>query len=170
MRMWLDTEFNGFQGELISMALVSESGAEWYCVLPCAQPNEWVQSHVLPVLKKRPSSKVRDIAVRQLTISLAKWFRQFPTVHVVANYPADLEHLCRALLLSGGDYVITPPLTLELLSDLPSVSERSLVPHNALEDARALMKLDLGLATSARSRRSSECFPPRELAGPIEPV
>lgn len=144
MRLWLDTEFNGFQGELISMALVSECGAEWYRVLPCAEPNEWVQKYVLPVLKKRPSSHDREVAGRLLSVSLARWLRQFPTIHITADYPADLEHFCRALLLGAGEYVITPPLTLELRSDLPSVSSRSCIPHNALEDARALMKLALG--------------------------
>ncbi len=143
MRLWLDTEFNGFQGELISMALVSECGAEWYRVLPCDEPTEWVQTHVLPVLNKKPSSRDRLVASRRLTLSLGRWFRQFPTINIAADYPADLEHLCRALLLGYGDYVITPPLTLELRSDLPSVSAYSRIPHNALEDAKALMKLDL---------------------------
>lgn len=145
MRLWLDTEFNGFQGDLISMALVSESAAEWYRVLPCPNPNDWVKRHVLPVLKKRPSSHEPLLASRRLTLSLARWLHQFPTVHVTADYPADLEHLCRALVLGPGEYVVTPPLKLELRSDLPSVSAFSAIPHNALEDAKALRRLDLGI-------------------------
>jgi hypothetical protein len=144
MRLWLDCEFNGCQGELISMALVSECPAEWYQVLPCSEPNEWVQKHVLPMLNKRPRSYDREAAVRLLTVGLARWFRQLQVIHITADYPADLAHLCRVLLLGQGDYVITPPLTLELRRDLPSVSQCSRIPHNALEDARALMKLDLG--------------------------
>ena len=153
MRLWLDTEFNGFQGDLISMALVSECEAEWYRVLPCSNPNDWVKAHVLPVLRKRPSSQDQAIAVLRLTTSLARWLGQFPTIHIIADYPRDLEFLCRALILGQGDYIITPPLTLELRSDLPPVSAASAIPHNALEDARALKRLDLGLQTGLEHSR-----------------
>lgn len=43
MRLYLDTEFNGFGGSLISAALVSTGGHEWYEVLPCSHPNAWVK-------------------------------------------------------------------------------------------------------------------------------
>lgn len=32
MKFYLDTEFNGFGGELISLALVSEQGHEWIII------------------------------------------------------------------------------------------------------------------------------------------
>lgn len=41
MRLWLDTEFNGFKGELIGLALVDEAGREWYEVLKCKDPVPW---------------------------------------------------------------------------------------------------------------------------------
>lgn len=44
-------------------------------------------------------------------------------------------------MLPRGEYVLTPPLTLELLTHLPSTSWVSSIPHNALEDARALRRL-----------------------------
>ena len=50
MRYFLDTEFNGFGGELISLALVPEHGHdEYYAVLPL--PDElhpWVERNVVP--------------------------------------------------------------------------------------------------------------------------
>ena len=49
MRYFLDTEFNGFAGELISVALVPEHGdQEFYAVLPLPEaPNNWVTRNVL---------------------------------------------------------------------------------------------------------------------------
>lgn len=43
MRIYVDCEFNGFGGELMSMALVAEDGREWYNVLPLPRDIEpWV--------------------------------------------------------------------------------------------------------------------------------
>ena len=54
MRIYIDTEFNEFKGELISMALVAEDGEEFYEVLHCANPKGWVAEHVMPFLEKEP--------------------------------------------------------------------------------------------------------------------
>lgn len=141
MNIYLDTEYNGFGGELISMALVAESGEEWYRVLPCPEPVEWVKQHVMPVVHKRVCSRDPQLARRRLSMSLGRWLRRFTCVHITADYPADLQLFCQALLLGRGCFLLVPPMTLELRRDLPSVTKSSAIPHNALEDARALMKL-----------------------------
>jgi len=43
MKMWIDTEFNEYRGELISLALVAEDGREWYGVRYCDAPGWWVK-------------------------------------------------------------------------------------------------------------------------------
>jgi hypothetical protein len=55
MRYFLDTEFNGFGGELISIALVPEvqSLAPFYEAIECTNPIAWVKDNVLPVLETR---------------------------------------------------------------------------------------------------------------------
>jgi hypothetical protein len=54
MNLFLDCEFNGFGGELISMALVDGDGNYFYEVLPCLEPINWVKENVLPMLDKQP--------------------------------------------------------------------------------------------------------------------
>ena len=54
MKLFLDCEFNGFGGELISMALVDENEDFLYEVLPCTNPTSWVKDNVIPKLKKQP--------------------------------------------------------------------------------------------------------------------
>jgi hypothetical protein len=60
---------------------------------------------------------------------------------VVADWPEDLSHLMQSLILSPGQMVRIPDLTLKLLqvSAWPSDLEGA-VQHNALWDARALRR------------------------------
>jgi hypothetical protein len=58
MNIYIDCEYNGFNGSLISMALVTMDGQEFYEVLPCDCPDEWVAANVMPVLNK--ASKFLD--------------------------------------------------------------------------------------------------------------
>ena len=56
MRYFLDVEFNGFGGDLISLALVPEDHTTepFYEALPCADAVPWVAGHVIPVLQRQP--------------------------------------------------------------------------------------------------------------------
>ncbi len=54
MRMYIDTKFNEFRGDLISMGIVAEDGNEFYEVLECKNPGSWVAVHVMPILEKEP--------------------------------------------------------------------------------------------------------------------
>ncbi len=76
MRWFLDTEFdeNGKTIELISIALVSEAGKEYYAVSKEFNPaacNDWVKDHVLPKLPKKPWSSRADIAADVKALLLA---------------------------------------------------------------------------------------------------
>lgn len=150
MRIWIDTEFNSFEGELISLALVDEDGASFYRYLHCANPAPWVAEHVMPVLGLySPYPERKDPALMhprnvwtlpRLQLALAQWLGGYDTVHLVADWPEDIVHFCRVLITGPGTRLNTPPLTMEIRRDLDAVS---LVPHNALEDARALRAVHL---------------------------
>ena len=137
MRLWIDTEFNEYKGELISMALVGEDGREWYEVLHMIEPpGPWVTQHVMPILGKKPM-------LRQFVQeSLRNWLAAYPRVHIVADWPEDIQHFCDLLITGPGERIDTPFLTLEIRRDIGS--DLSVIPHNALEDARALRRAELG--------------------------
>lgn len=130
MRVWVDCEFNEFKGDLISMALVAEDGLEWYCVLPCENPGAWVAQHVMPILRQQPVSRAA------FSRSLYLWLAQYDAVHVIADWPEDIAHFCESLITGPGERINTPPLTMEIRRDLDLIP--SAVPHNALDDARAI--------------------------------
>jgi hypothetical protein len=136
MRIWIDTEFNEFRGDLISMALVAESGHEFYASLGCKEPGEWVAEHVMPVIGIESCSN----AVFQKTLGV--FLKHFSSVHLIADWPEDIAHFCNALITGPGKRLSTPRLTIEIRRDLDATSE---IPHNALADARAIRAKHLAL-------------------------
>lgn len=129
MKLFLDCEFNGFQGELVSMGLVDEHDHVFYEVLPCLHPVPWVANHVLPVLNKAAIDRVK------FQQELAWYLRQYEEVEVIADWPEDIAHFCNMLITGAGRRMSIPPLSMQLCTDLMPVSE---LPHNALEDAKGL--------------------------------
>jgi hypothetical protein len=136
MRIWIDTEFNEFKGELISMALVAEDGREFYESVGCEKPGAWVAQNVMPIIGKAP------VAMLLLQRRLFEFLRHYDSVHIVADWPEDIAHFCNALITGPGFRIDTPALTLEIRRDLDAVSA---LPHNALADARAMREVHLAL-------------------------
>lgn len=135
MRYFLDTEFNGFDGPLISIALVPEFEATpcFYAVLPCLLPSAWVASHVMPQLEAEPRGRA-DVAA-----ALTAYLLTDPAPLLVADWPEDIAHAASLLAHQGRRLV--PQARFDLLH-LPGfcTADTSLKPHNALADARALRR------------------------------
>ena len=135
MRYFLDAEFNGFGGDLISLALAPEAqdALAFYEALPCAAPIAWVAERVLPVLQKPPISRPDVIA------KLADYLLHDQAPVVIASWPEDLAQLLLLMVTGPGLRLAMPRLRFELL-DLPLFDSEGLseVPHNALSDAIAL--------------------------------
>jgi len=144
MRFYLDTEFNGFGGELISLALVSEwvqvpmaqeghkMCHEFYAARKITKPHvEWVKEHVLPVLRTHIMSPVT------FKYEFQKFIQNFPECEVICDWHTDAILFYE--MLSGHDYAssLDFPCTTRVLRT-PKGFPVSALPHNALEDARAL--------------------------------
>lgn len=133
MNIWLDSEFNGWGGELISLALVSENGKEFYEVIPCASPNPWVRDNVIPYLKKEPIDKTA------LQGKLSDYLNSFEMLKIMASWPDDFRLLMQMLIIGDGKRIKTPELQMVLLNPTRKGAEiMSKSTHNALEDARLL--------------------------------
>ena len=134
MKLFIDTEFNEYKGELISMALVAEDGSEWYGVRFCDAPGWWVGEHVMPHLNQAPE---RDSDLRS---SLSAFLGGFESIHIVSDWPGDIAHFCNFLEYRPGDRIGPDTMTFEVRRDLPDTATTSAIQHNALEDARAIAK------------------------------
>ena len=149
MRYFLDTEFNGFCGALISLALVPEEGAdELYLTLQSTEaPHKWVERHVFPYLDSVPAGLQSPRLERAAAAEAVSQYIGFdPAPEIVADWPEDFAQFCNLLMTGPGQIVSIPTLTLRLMR-LPgfSTAANSAVPHNALHDARALREHILGL-------------------------
>ena len=133
MALFLDTEFNGWSGKLISLALVSDmADDEWYGVLPLpTNPALWVKENVLPVLNAEPMQPNDFLG------SLYSFLLLHPGETIIADWPADLAHFLQCLYDSRGNgFSGDIGMNLKLIRrQAPLYSE---IPHNALSDARAL--------------------------------
>lgn len=144
MKAFIDCEFNGMGGSLLSLAIVTEQGEEWYSEfpLPAKEPwDGWVKDNVKPLLHTPQFLSGDQGGSRQLVVadaqrSLEHWLAQFDTIHVIADWPDDIRHFCDFLITGPGERIDTPPLTMEIRRDIDS-SQSSLL-HHALHDARAI--------------------------------
>lgn len=142
MRYFLDTEYNGFGGALLSLALVPEDGSEeFYVALECDGPlDPWVERNVIPYLNMVPEGlKGPRLPRRAAAEALAAWLAHDEAPDIVADWPEDLAQLSMLLVVAPGQMLPVPPLSLHFFPLHGfSTAENSAVPHNALHDARAL--------------------------------
>lgn len=142
-RYFLDTEYNGFGGALLSLALVpeDEGDEEFYGVIDHdGDLDPWVERHVVPYLHHVPEMLKCEAASRlSVAQHLAHYLAHDPEPEICADWPEDLAQFAMLLITGPGKMLAVPPYTLRLLT-LPGFSpaRNSQVPHNALHDARAL--------------------------------
>ena len=138
MRLFLDTEFNGFGGKLISLALVPEddSKREFYKEIEIKdQLHPWVKENVAPHLITVPCS------YHEYQQALAQYLWEVGDCTIIADWPDDIRYFCESLITGPG-------MCLALLHNMKfeldfGIDYESKVPHNALHDARAIKEFYL---------------------------
>jgi hypothetical protein len=135
MRFFLDTEFNGFGGELMSMALVPENlnAPEFYCEIEEKdQLDPWVAKNVAPHMFQAP------VRYSEFQIALSRYLLNIEAdeITIVADWPDDIRYFCEAMITGPGERIIMP-MIINFVLDL-NIDYTSAVPHNALWDARAI--------------------------------
>jgi hypothetical protein len=130
MNIYIDCEYNGFDGELITMALVTKDNNIFYERLVCPKYTPWVEQYVKPHLKD-----MKIISLNEFQNKLEKYLSQFKKINIIADWPDDISYFCKMLITSNmGTRINTPPLRMEILR----LDSDSKIPHDALEDAKAL--------------------------------
>lgn len=130
-QLYLDTEFNGHGGQLLSIALANKTGKHFYGRLPDpVNWHPWVTEHVVPFFDIEPEP------TELLRFRLQSYLRVRQPVTIYADWPADFGHLMDLFVGPTFDVSFCPAITMVLLNNSAPVPER---PHNALSDAIALM-------------------------------
>jgi hypothetical protein len=154
--LYLDSEFNGHGGELISLALAAPDGHHWYGYWGQPAPiDSWVEEHVLPYITvgHRPCNlsptSVRAIADRTVfRASLRDYLRSRSNPVIYADWPDDFAHLMRLMSGPSFDQSWMVPCSMVLI-DTPPGEPKPEIPHNAMSDAIALMQWYEKLVTAA---------------------
>jgi len=135
MRLFLDTEFNGFGGRLLSLALFPEDSSKelYFEFEPTEDIDSWVKDHVMPLM----IFNHKWIDPINAKIQLQGYLAQFDAIEIVVDWPDDIKYFCELLIAGPGEMIHTiPKITFELRRDIDSL--KSAHPHNALYDAIAL--------------------------------
>ena len=141
MRYFLDTEYNGIAGELLSLALVPDGGDELYLTLKASDPPvEWVERHVVPYLDSVPEQlSCPRLTRKDAAHALERYLRHDEEPLIVADWPEDIAQFCNLMITGPGDMVdVRHVMFLLIPMSNFSTAANSKVPHNALHDARAL--------------------------------
>jgi len=141
MRYFLDCEFNGYRGELISMALAADDGAELYLARPRLRKlDPWVEKNVEPIV-------TLDDACPEVCEVFSSRIQAFltgdPFPVIIADWPDDIRYFCECLITGPGQMVKSGPVIqfeVRRVDAYPSQLAGA-VQHNALWDARALRAL-----------------------------
>lgn len=141
MRYFLDTEYNGFGGALISIALVPEEGdEEFYVTFPLPETlHPWVERNVVPYIGMAPQGLRQEMLPHEAGAELARYLAHDAHPDIYADWPDDIAYFCSLLTPEPGEIAEIGGLTFHLLRTPGfSTANNSRVPHNALHDARAL--------------------------------
>ncbi len=141
-RFYIDCEFDGHGGPLLSIALVDESGRSVHIEAAVQAKNPWVLANVVPLLEQHNATDCTRVAPNEVG-EMIRWFiGDCPHPVIIADSPVDIGRFCAAISTGadGGwasaDY---PLMVFEVHSvdcyptDLPGA-----VQHNAWWDAMAL--------------------------------
>lgn len=159
MRYFLDCEFFGMGGDIISLALAPENSGyydELYIafdqkeleaeswIVTLAEERRWVRQHVLPIVDA-PYATPERIGVRRSDVAklwperLNKYFEGDPRPHIIADWPDDIAYMCKLLLTGPGTAIGVAGMSFEWVrEDAYPTKLDGAVQHNALWDARVL--------------------------------
>lgn len=130
--LYLDTEFNGFGGDLISLALAPDNGGDpWYEILELPKRiDPWVKRNVVPLLNKEP---LRPLIFKK---SFQTYILKFNNPTIICDWFQDAVFFLE--LLRGKDYQhsLDFACNIQVIKTPPNAYVSK---HNALEDAIILM-------------------------------
>ncbi len=141
-RFYLDCEFDGHNGPLLSMALVSGDGRSIHIRTTEPAGDTWVQTNVIPLMDRHEAQMSQWIPLNEVGTSIRNFIGDCECPTIIADSPVDIGRFCQALSTGwSGGWVSTdyPTIRFEVHNvdcyptDLPGA-----VQHNAWWDAMAL--------------------------------
>lgn len=142
MRYYLDTEFDGHNGPLLSLALVAEEGLSLHLRTTARAADPWVVQNVEPLMGEHDADVRGEVATNRIGALIRGFIAPDQSPVIIADSPVDIGRFCSAISTGedGGwasaDY---PLMTFEVHNvDAYPTTLAGAVQHNAWWDAMAL--------------------------------
>ena len=142
MRYYIDCEFDGHDGGLLSIALVTDGEDSIHIQADVEPMDLWVRKNVLPLMDSHKAPKSAKVYLHEVGNVIRAFIGNDDCPTIIADSPVDIGRFCHALSTGpdGGwvsaDY---PAMRFEVhnVDCYPNVLEGA-VQHNAWWDAMAL--------------------------------
>jgi len=158
-RFYIDCEFDGHGGQLISLAIVAQDGRSAHITVTdyTEVRDPWVSENVVAKLRSLPSERNIDLPLLAVGPLLRLFIGDCPQPVIIADSPVDIGRFCEAISTgSDGGWKSTeyPMMVFEVHNvDCYPTTLEGAVQHNAWWDAMAL-RHKLAKAIEARSDKT----------------
>jgi hypothetical protein len=141
-KFYIDCEFDGHSGPLLSIAMVREDGVSAYVTTRAVAEDPWVIANVLPILGSHNAYNTWHVRPNEVGGILRNFIWPSLNPVIVADSPVDIGRFCRAISTgANGDWASTgfTSMTFEVWNvDCYPTKLEGAVQHNAWWDAMAL--------------------------------
>lgn len=141
-RFYLDCEFDGHNGPLLSVGLVRSDGYSIHIRVDVEPMDPWVRENVLPLMDSHDACESATVYHDRVGDVIKAFIGGCERPVIIADSPVDIGRFCRALSTgpdgqwAGADY---PIMTFEVHNvDCYPTDLHGSVQHNAWWDAMAL--------------------------------
>lgn len=144
-RFYIDCEFDGHGGPLLSIALVEEGGRGVHIEADVQAHDPWVLENVVPLMDRHDATDCTRVAPHEVG-GMIRWFiGDCRRPVIICDSPQDVRYFCVAITTaSDGGYASFPleGMTFEVhgIDPYPTALEGA-VQHNAWWDAMALREI-----------------------------
>jgi hypothetical protein len=149
MKYYIDCEFDGLNGPLLTMAIISETGKSMYVRTDYIAQDPWVIQHVVPYYFSLPTAEPDPFVIGANPPKVAAAIEEFLASdmdpHIIADWPDDIKYFCQYVITGPGQMIDVPRLKLSVKRvDAYPTTLKGAVQHNAWWDAMALRALFVG--------------------------
>lgn len=142
MKYYIDCEFDGHSGPLLSMALVSEDGDSIHIATKQFATDPWVIANVVTIMDRHNAPKSAYVHEYEVGGVIRAFIGDCKSPTIIADSPVDIGRFCRALSTGpDGEWASAhyPRMTFEVHNvDCYPTELEGAVQHNAWWDAMAL--------------------------------
>ena len=142
MKYYIDTEFDGHKGCLLSIALVGDAGDSVHIQVDIEPMDLWVRHNVFPLMGTHQASKSVKVYLNEVGRVVREFIGEDDCPTIIADSPVDIGRFCQAISTGkDGQWVSAdyPTMLFEVHNvDCYPTQLAGAVQHNAWWDAMAL--------------------------------